>query len=74
MNNPTVKKENGVLAVNENLQLLLTAFWVSGGQEKYETTKAARDANKIPDSQWFKANLMGLIDDAEITYEPSEVV
>ncbi len=45
------------------------AFWDNGGKEKYESTKEARDANGIPDSQWFKANLMGIIDDAEITYD-----
>lgn len=54
---------------SEALQMLADAFWNTGGQEKYEATKAARDVNGIPDSQWLKANLMGLIDDATATFE-----
>ncbi len=53
----------------EVLQALMEKFWNNGGKEKYEATKEMRQANGIPDSQWFKANLMGIIDDAEITYD-----
>jgi len=51
------------------LENLYNWFWDNGGKEKYYETKAARDANRIPDEQWFKANLMGLIDDGKITLE-----
>lgn len=47
----------------------LIAWWNNGGKEKYEATKAQRELNGIPDKQWFAANLMGIIDDAEITLE-----
>ncbi len=55
---------------SEALQMLLDAFWNTIGKEKYEASKEARDANGIPDAQWFKANLMSLVDEAEITYNP----
>ncbi len=51
------------------VQPLIEAFWNNGGQEKYETTKEIRAANGIPDSQWLKANLMDIIDNAEVTFE-----
>lgn len=50
------------------LQPMIDDFWAGGGQEKYAANKEARDLNGIPDSQWLKANLMGIIDDAEITF------
>lgn len=52
------------------VEVLLQTFWERGGKEKYKASKAMRDVNGIPDSQWFKANLMDIIDNAEITYEP----
>ncbi len=56
----------------EELAPLLTRFWENGGKEKYEATKAARDVNGIPDKQWFAAQLMDIIDNAEITYNAEE--
>ncbi len=56
-------------STNPEVQELLHSFWANGGKEKYEETKALRDANGIPDKQWFAANLMSIIDDAEITYD-----
>ncbi len=57
---------------NRPLQVLLDSFWFDGGKEKYQETKVMRDTNGIPDKQWFAANLMGIIDDAEITYNAEE--
>lgn len=51
------------------LDALLKTFWENGGKEKYEETLETRKANGIPDKQWFAANLMGIIDDAEIIIE-----
>ncbi len=62
-------KIDGQLSTTESLQMLTDAFWNTGGKEKYEATKETRVANGIPDSQWLKANLMGIVDDAEITFE-----
>ncbi len=59
----------GDTELDNTLDKLLKCFWAYGGKEKYEETKVMRDANGIPDSQWFKANLMGIIDDAEIEIE-----
>lgn len=68
MNEPLISvKENDSLT--EALQLCLHNFWNNGGKEKYTETLELRKANGIPDKQWFAANLMGIIDDAEITYE-----
>ena len=59
------------LSQTEGLQMLLSAFWNTGGKEKYEASLEARKANGIPDKQWFAAQLMNLIDEADITYDPS---
>ncbi len=68
MKEPQVK-EKELKMVWSAVQHMLHDFWLNGGKEKYEATKEMRDANGIPDSQWFKANLMSIIDDAEITFE-----
>lgn len=68
MNKPFTEVKDQ-LSQTEGLQMLLDAFWNTGGKEKYEASKEMREINGIPDTQWFKANLMGIIDDAEITYE-----
>ncbi len=54
---------------SEALQMLVDAFWNTGGKESYEASLEARKLNGIPDSQWLRANLMGIIDDATITFE-----
>lgn len=55
-----------------SIEQLLYTFWINGGKEKYEATLEMRRANGIPDKQWFAAQLMGLVDDAEITYNAEE--
>ncbi len=71
-----LKKQNMARQIKseyaEELAPLLTKFWENGGKEKYESTKSMRDANGIPDRQWFAAQLMSIIDEAEITYNAEE--
>ncbi len=67
----TIKDDKPRMVISP-AQMLLNEFWDNGGKEKYEATKELRAANGIPDSQWFKANLMSIIDEAEITYNAEE--
>ncbi len=71
-----LKKQNMARQIKseyaEELAPLLTRFWENGGKEKYEATKSMRDANGIPDSQWFSAQLMDIVDNAEITINAEE--
>ncbi len=53
----TMKDDKPRMVVSP-LQMMIVEFWDNGGKEEYEETKAMRDANGIPDKQWFAANLM----------------
>jgi hypothetical protein len=69
MNEPSKFKPFTIpVASDEKIQSLLTQFWLHGGKDSYEASLEARRANGIPDKQWFSAQLMSIIDDAEITY------
>lgn len=68
--NPVIKlKDDKPRMIISPAQMLLNEFWANGGKEKYEATKEARQLNGIPDKQWFAAQLMSIIDDAEIALE-----
>ncbi len=66
---PTFKGKDINADVDLWLNNALVAWWQNGGKEKYEASLEARRANGIPDRQWFAAQLMSIIDDAEITLE-----
>lgn len=76
MNDPHVdiSKSQTIAELNVvgKLDDFLHAFWENGGKEKYMESLELRRANGIPDSQWFKAQLMGLVDDAKIIYNAEE--